>query len=117
LMLFDLTDLSGVVSGYIQGTSRVLDNYAYQFTSPTFISLNPNASPANIPIAVIRFGVNGLVQTSGQPWQMVNTTVGGAAYTAASGQLLSKVGGIVAADKGPDTDLMFLGFDQLGNHS
>jgi cytochrome c553 len=116
-MLFDVTDLSGVPQSYIQVTASVLDNYAYQFTSPTFISLNPNAAPANIPIAGIRFGVNGTLQTSGQTWQMVNTTIGGAAYTAASGQLLSKVGGIVAADKGPDTDLMFLGFDQLGSHS
>jgi len=61
--------------------------------------------------------VNGAVQTSGQSWQMVNTMLGGAAYTAANGQLLSKVGGIVAADKGPDTDVMFLTFDQLGSHS
>ncbi len=27
------------------------------------------------------------------------------------------MGGIVASDKGPDTDLMFLSFDQLGAHS
>jgi len=116
-MLFDVTDLSGVPQSYIQVTASVLDNYAYQFNSPTFISLNPNAAPANIPISGIRFGVNGTLQSSGQTWQMVNTTIGGSTYTAANGQLLSKVGGIVAADKGPDTDLMFLGFDQLGSHS
>jgi hypothetical protein len=116
-MLFDVTDLSGVPQSYIQVTASVLDNYAYQFTAPTFISLNPNAAPANIPVAGIRFGVNGTLQTSGQTWQMVNTTIGGTGYTAAGGQLLSKVGGIVAADKGADTDLMFLGFDRLGSHS
>jgi hypothetical protein len=116
-MLFDVTDLSGVPQSYIQVTASVLDSYAYQFTAPTFISLNPNAAPANIPIAGIRFGVNGALQSSGQTWQMVNTTIGGSAYTAASGQLLSKVGGIVASDKGADTDLMFLAFDQIGSHS
>ena len=116
-MLFDVAALSGVPQSYIQVTASVLDNYAYQFTAPTFISLNPNATVNNVPIAGIRYGVNGAVQTSGQSWQMVNTMLGGSAYTAAGGQLLSKVGGIVAADKGPDSDVMFLTFDQLGSHS
>jgi hypothetical protein len=116
-MLFDVTDLSGVPQSYIQVTASVLDSYAYQFNAPTFISLNPNATPANIPISGIRFGVNGVLQSSGQTWQMVNTTIGGSAYTAAGGQLLSKVGGIVASDKGAATDLMFLSFDQIGSHS
>jgi cytochrome c553 len=116
-MLFDVADLSGVPQGYVQVTASVLDSYAYQFTNPTFISLNPNAVPANIPLAGIRYGVNGALQSSGQSWQMVSTTVGGSAYTAANGQLLSKVGGIVASDKGPDSDLMFLSFDQIGSHS
>ncbi len=116
-MLFDVSDLSGVPQSYIQVTASVLDSYAYQFTAPTFISLNPNASVSNVPISGIRYGVNGNVQSSGQSWQMVNTTLGGANYTAANGQLLSKVGGIVASDKGADADVMFLTFDQLGSHS
>jgi hypothetical protein len=116
-MLFDVTALSGVPQSYIQVTASVLDSYAYQFTAPTFISLNPNAAPANIPLAGIRYGVNGVLQSSGQSWAMINTTVGGSAYTAANGQALSTVGGIVASDKGPDTDLMFLSFDQFGSNS
>jgi hypothetical protein len=116
-MLFDVADLSGVPQSYIQVTASVLDSYAYRFTSPTFISLNPNATVNNIPLSGIRYGVNGVVQTSGQSWQMVNTMLGGSAYTAASGQTLSKVGGIVASDKGPDADVMFLTFDQIGSHS
>jgi hypothetical protein len=106
-----------VPQSYIQVTASVLDSYAYQFTAPTFITLNPNAQPANIPLAGIRYGVNGLLQSSGQSWALVNTTIGGSAYSAANGQVLSTVGGIVASDKGPDTDLMFLSFDQLGSHS
>jgi hypothetical protein len=116
-MLFDVASLTGVPQSYIQVTASVLDSYAYQFTSPTFISLNPNAAPANLPIKGIRYGVNGLLQTSGQSWAMVNATVGGSAYTAANGQLLAKVGGIVASDKGPSGDLMFLSFDQIGSNS
>jgi hypothetical protein len=116
-MLFDVASLSGVPQSYIQVTANVLDSYAYQFTSPTFISLNPNAVPANVVVKGIRYGVNGVLQTSGQSWAMVNATVGGATYTPTSGQLLSKVGGIVASDKGPDSDLMFLSFDQMGASS
>jgi hypothetical protein len=116
-MLFDVTALSGVPQSYIQVTASVLDSYAYQFTAPTFISLNPNAAPANIPLAGIRYGVNGVLQSSGQSWAMINTTIGGSAYTGANGQALSTVGGIVASDKGPDTDLMFLSFDQFGSKS
>jgi hypothetical protein len=106
-----------VPQSYIQVTASVLDSYAYQFTAPTFISLNPNAAPTNLVIKGIHYGVNGVLQTSGQSWVMVNATVGGSAYTAASGQLLANVGGIVAADKGPDADLMFLSFDQIGSHT
>ena len=116
-MLFDVSALSNVPQSYILVTASVLDSYAYQFTAPTFVSLNPNAVPANIPLAGIRYGVNGALQSSGQSWAMINTTVGGSAYTAANGQALSKVGGIVASDKGPDADVMFLSFDQIGSHS
>jgi len=110
-MLFDVASLTGVPQSYVQVTASVLDSYAYQFTAPTFISLNPNAVVNNVPISGIRYGVNGRLQTSGQSWQMVNTSL------TASGQVLSKVGGIVASDKGADTDLMFLAFDKIGSHS
>jgi len=110
-MLFDVTSLTGVPQSYIQVTASVLDNYAYLFTSPTFVSLNPNATVSNMAIKGIRYGVNGVLQTSGQSWAMVNANV------TASGQGLANVGGIVAADKGADTDVMFLSFDQVGTHS
>jgi hypothetical protein len=48
---------------------------------------------------------------------MVNTTIGGSAYTPANGQLLASVGGILASattTQTPDSDLMFLSFDQIG---
>src|SRR5262249_41354758 len=56
-MLFDVTSLSGVPQSYIQVTASVLDSYAYLFTNPTFISLNPNAAPSNVVIKGIRYGV------------------------------------------------------------
>src|SRR5262249_19137066 len=103
-MLFDVTDLTGVPQSYIEVTGAVLDSYAYQFAAPTFISLNPNATVANIPVKGVRIGVNGVELPTGQSYSTVNTTLGGSAYTAANGQLLSGVGAVVAADKGVDSD-------------
>jgi cytochrome c553 len=117
-LLFDVSSLSGVPQSYIKVTASVLDSYGYQFSSPTFISLDPNAAPANIPVKGIRIGVNGVELPTGQSYSTVNTTVGGSGYTAANGQLLSSVGAVVAAASPPDSglDLFFLTFEQLGTH-
>src|SRR6185312_384456 len=109
-LLFDVTDLSGVPQSYIKVTGSVLASYAYQFSAPTFISLNPNAAPANIPLKGMRIGVNGVELPTGQSYATVKTTIGGSADTAAAGQKLSTVGAIVAQDKGVDTDMFFLSF-------
>lgn len=115
-LLFDITDLSGVPQSYIDVTASVLDSYGYQFSAPTFISLNPNAVPTNLHIKGIRVGVNGIELPNGQSYATVDTTVGAPAYTASSGQLLSSVGAVVAADKGVDNDMFFLTFEQIGSH-
>src|SRR5262249_11924508 len=116
-VLFDVTSLTGVPQSYIEVTGSVLDSYGYQFNTPTFISLNPSAVPANIPIKGIRFGVNGIELPTGQSYATVNTTLGAPAYSAANGQVLSQVGAVVAADRGVDNDMFFLSFDQLGTHT
>lgn len=120
-MLFDVTSLTGVPQSYIEITGSVLDSYAYQFSNPTFISLNPNANPANLPIKGIRVGVNGVELPSGQSYATVNTTIGPPAYTAANGQLLSSVGAVIASSgntgSSVDNDLFFLTFEQIGTHT
>ena len=119
-MLFDVSALTGVPQSYIELTGSVLDSYAYQVSNPTFISLNPNAAPANIPIAGMRIGLNGVVLPTGQSYSTLSATIGGSAYTAANGQLLSSVGAVVAADNGTSNvanDLFFLSFDQLGSNT
>jgi hypothetical protein len=110
-ILFDVTDLSGVPQSYIAVTGSVLDSYGYQFSAPTFVSLNPNATVPSLPIKGIRVGVNGIELPTGQSYATVNTTV------TASGQLLSRVGAVIAADKGVDSDMFFLTFEQIGTHS
>ena len=39
--------------------AQQLDSYGLQFAKPTFISLDPNASVANLQISGVRLGVNG----------------------------------------------------------
>src|SRR5262249_25687201 len=116
-VLFDVTSLTGVPQSYIEITGSVLDSYGYQFSRPTFISLNPNAKPSNLPIKVIRVGVNGVELPTGQSYSTVNTIIGTPAYTAANGQLLSSVGAVIAADRGVDSDMFFLTFERLGAHT
>jgi hypothetical protein len=113
-LLFDVSDLTGVAQSYIQVTGFVLDSYAYQFMTPTFQNLNPNAAIGTIPIKGIRVGVNGVELPTGQSYSTVNTNI------TASGQVLSPVGAVIAADKGPDgatPDMFFLTFEQIGTHT
>jgi hypothetical protein len=109
--------LTGVLQSYVMLEGSQYDTYSYLFNKPTFISLDPNAMPASIPISGMRIGVNGTVAMVGQSYAMVNTTIGSPSYTAANGQLLSSVGTVIAADKGVDSDVFFLSFDKLGSNS
>ncbi len=49
-----------------------------------------------------------------RPTRTLNTTVTDANYTAGTGQLLASVGTVIALEKGPDSDMFFLSFDQIG---
>jgi hypothetical protein len=114
-VLFDVSAMSGVPQSYIMMLGSVYDSYSYLLTSPTFISLDPNAAPSSIAVKGMRIGVNGVIGLPGQSYSTMNVTLGGASYTPASGQLLSSVGAVIASDKGPDSDLLFLSFDQFGS--
>ena len=114
-VLFDVSTLSGVPQSYIMFTGSVYDSYSYMFTNPTFISLDPNAVPGNVPVKGMRIGVNGVIGLPGQSYATLNATLGGANFTAANGQLLSTVGAVIPSDKGVDTDQFFLSFDQFGS--
>ena len=115
-LLFGISQLTGVNQSYILFQGSQYDNYSYLFDQPKFISLDPNAMPANLPISGIRIGVNGVLAPAGQAFTSVNATVGGSNYTAANGQLLSNLGTVVPVTLGPANDLFFLSFDQIGSH-
>jgi Concanavalin A-like lectin/glucanases superfamily len=115
-LLFGVSSLTGVNQSYIMFTASQYDNYSYLFYQPTFISLDPNATiPANLTVAGLRIGVNGLLAPAGQSFAKLQTTIGGASYNPSTGQQLSPLGTVIPVSLGPANDLFFLSFDQLGS--
>jgi Concanavalin A-like lectin/glucanases superfamily len=115
-MLFGIGDLIDVPQSYILFEVSQYDNYSYLFDRPTFISLDPNAKPASISLKGMRLGINGKEAHVGQAYQNLDTSIGGAGYQS-SGQLLSRIGTVIASEKGVDSDEFFLTFEKLGDHT
>ncbi|HYJ41767.1 MAG TPA: LamG domain-containing protein [Steroidobacteraceae bacterium] len=113
-MLFNVSHLVTVPQAYVMIEASQLDSYGLQFSKPTFISLDPNASVANLQISGVRVGVNGAILHTGQAYEPLDQTIGGANYTAGAGQLMTPVGTVVSIENGPIDDLYFLQFDHIG---
>ena len=116
-MLFSVSHLVPVPKAYIMLEASQLDSYAYLFSKPTFISLDPTADPGSIAIKGIRIGVNGTEAKVGQSYGPLSASVGGANYNKATGQLLGNVGAVINLEKGPLNDEFFLSFEQIGSNS
>jgi hypothetical protein len=116
-MLFSVSHLVDVPKAYIMFEASQLDSYAYLFNKPTFISLDPNATPSNITLKGMRIGVNGIEAKVGQSYGPLSATIGGANYNKSTGQLMSSVGAVMALEKGPLNDEFFLTFEQIGTHT
>jgi mono/diheme cytochrome c family protein len=116
-MLFSVSHLTNVPQSYIMFEAAQMDSYGYLFSKPTFISLDATAAPSNLDISGIRIGVNGAEAKAGQAYIPLSATVGGANYTAASGQLLEPVGTVIALEKGPVADEFFLSFERIGTNT
>src|SRR2546427_9569114 len=71
-LLFNVSSLTGVLQSFIMMEGSQYDSYSYLFRKPRFISLDPNAAPANIPISGIRIGVNGTIARVGQSYARAN---------------------------------------------
>jgi hypothetical protein len=114
-LLFDISSVPGVNvnQAYIMLTVSQYDNYSYLFYQPTFISLDPTAKPASIPLQGMRVGINGTIPLVGQAYIPLNTTITAANYTSA-GEVLSNVGTVIGLESGPAADQFFLQFDLLG---
>lgn len=118
-LLFNVSPHTGVANTYMMFEVSRFDSYSYLFNRPTFISLDPDYTPATpIRIHDLSIGVNGLVSPMSQPWRNLDvqvSTAGG--YAPGTGQVLSSLGTIVPLEKGPEQDEFFLSFAVLGNSS
>ena len=114
-LLFNVSALTGVSQAYVMFEVSRYDSYSYLFAKPTFISLDPAAMPGSIVIKGMRIGVNGAEAKVGQAYAPLDTVVSDVNYTPGVGQKLSAVGTVIALEKGPDSDLFFLSFDQIGS--
>ena len=115
-MLFGIGDLIAVPQSYILFEVSQFDNYSYLFNKPTFINLDPNAKPGDIPLKGMRLGINGREAHVGQAYQNLDTNIGGSTYQS-TGQLLSSLGTVIASEKGADADEFFLSFEKLAGNS
>ncbi|MDH3901205.1 MAG: LamG domain-containing protein, partial [Gammaproteobacteria bacterium] len=100
-LLFSVTDLVGVPDSFVMFEVSQYDSYSYLFREPVFISLDPVATPDNIPVVGMRIGINGKEAVVGQAWKHLDTMISSAFYVPGSGQLLSDLGTIIALEKGP----------------
>ncbi len=116
-VLFNVSTLTNVAQSYIMFEVAQYDSYSYLFNKPTFISLDPNAQPGSVQIKGMRIGINGAEAKVGQAYIPLNVTVSNANYKAGTGQLLSSIGTVIGLEKGPDADLFFLTFEQIGSQS
>jgi len=115
-MLFSVDELLGLTDAYVMFKVEQYDNTAYLFDQPTFINLNNDYTPTeNIPLEGLRIGVNGREAVSGQMFGNLNATINSTDYTP-DGQPLSRLGTVIAVEKGPEADEFFLTFEKLGSN-
>lgn len=115
-LMFSVGHLISVPESYIVFEASRFDTYSYLFNQPFFISLDPSATPNNIPVRGMRIGINGREATVGQAYRNLDTTITSAQYTPGSGQVLSTLGTIIALENGPTLDEFFLTFETLGGN-
>jgi len=113
-LLFYVSDVVGMPDAYIMFEVSQFDSYSYLFNAPVFISLDPTATPGTIALAGMRIGINGAESPVGQAYANIDTAITDASYDPATGQALSRLGTIVALEKGPASDEFFLSFEALG---
>lgn len=116
LLLFNISELIDLPGSYLVFEVQQLDDYGYQFAVPFFTNLNGAVPASDMPLKGIRIGVNGVEAPSGQVFAHLNTNISKDAIVDGR-QPLSALGTVVEAKSGPDTDIFFLTFDQIGSHT
>lgn len=115
LLLFNVSELINLPGSYIVFEVQQLDDFGYQFAAPFFTNLNGTAPSSSIPLKGIRIGVNGTEAPTGQVFGNVDTTINAGSIVDGR-QPLSSLGTVVEAKSGPEDDVFFLTFDQIGSN-
>lgn len=113
-LLFDVSEHVGIPDSYILIEVSQFDTYAYLFTSPRLINLDPSVSMDGVVIRDLRIGINGSEAGIGQAFRSIDTVIGGE-YSPENGQLLSSHGAVIALELGPQSDEFFLSFGEIGD--
>ncbi len=113
-LLFDVSQHVGIPDSYILVEVSQFDTYAYLFTSPRLVNLDPSVSMDGVVIRDLRIGINGSEASIGQAFRSIDTVIG-ADYSPETGQLLSSHGAVIAIELGPQSDEFFLSFGEIGD--
>lgn len=122
LLLFNISDLINVPLSFIVFEVQQFDDYGYLFNQPFFTIL---ADPVtgqtaelngNIELEGIRIGINGAEVMVGQVFANLVTEIS-ADEIVDGRQVLSTLGTVVEAKRGPDLDEFFLTFDRIGTNT
>jgi len=114
-MLFSISDQINLPESYIVFEVSQWDSYGYLFDKPYFINLDGAALPADIDLEKIRIAVNGKEVKNGQAYKNMAFTLNDTEYDATLGQALSRMGTVIALEKGPTADEFFLTFEKIGS--
>jgi len=113
-MLFSISHLINLDDSYIMYEVSQWDSYAYLFEKPTFVNLNGETIPDNIDIEKIRIAINGKEAKNGQAYKNLSANLNASLYSPETGQMLSRLGTVIALEKGADSDEFFLTFEKIG---
>ena len=114
-MLFDISHLIDLEESYMMFEVSQWDSYGYLFDKPVFINLNEQNIPDNIELEKIRIAVNGQEVKNGQAYKTLNTTLSADDYDTVLGQSISRLGTVIALEKGAEGDEFFLTFEKIAS--
>ena len=115
-LLFSIEDIINVPTAYILFEVSQFDSYAYLFTQPHFITLDPAQSVSAVPIQGLRIGINGEEVDKSQSYANLDDSLDTSLFQEL-GQPLSSLGAVIPLERGPQDDEFFLTFDLLGTQS
>lgn len=116
LVPFSIADhVDGIDDAYLVFQVEQFDDYSYLFTNPRFYRFS-GPLDRTIEIDGLYIGVNGREAPVGQAFANLELRIPAGDYSLDS-EPLSRLGAVIALEKGPDLDQFFLSFDRVNSHS